>query len=130
MTKSTRTPNEYQAIIDEVFEELDVINLLCSEKLVSSFEEIGDRHPDLFGLFWDNISRRTNWKLFTVAVEKIPMEHISNFIRLWWVIPRLDKSTLSVMRGFYSSTNYILENFHTVTKNLEDGIDWVFEDMR
>ena len=130
MTKSTRAPQEYQAIIDEVFEELDVTNLLCSEKLISSFEEIGDRHPDLFGLFWDNISRRTNWKLFTVAVKKIPIEHISNFIRLWWVIPRLDKSTLSVMRGFYSSINYILENFHTVTKNLEDGVDWVFDDMR
>ena len=130
MTKSARAPEEYQAIIDEVFEELDVISLLCSEKLVSSVEEIGDRHPDLFGLFWDNISRRTNWKLFTAAIKKIPIEHIPSFIRLWWIIPRLDKSTLAVMRGFYSSINYILDNFHTVTKNIEDGIDWVFEDMR
>jgi hypothetical protein len=45
-------------------------------------------------------------------------------------MPRLERSTLSVMRGFYSSINYILENFHIVAKNLEDGIDWVFEDMK
>lgn len=130
MTKSARVPEEYEAILDEVFEELDVVKFLCGEKLTTSFEEIASRHPDLFGLFWENIRQRTNWKLFTVAIEKIPMERISDFIHLWWVLPRLDKSTVSVMRGFYSAINYILQNFHTVTKNLEDGVDWVFEDMR
>ena len=130
MTKSIREPKEYQMLINEVFEELDLVNLLCGEKLISSFEEIADKHPDLFGLYWDNIRQRTNWIYFAVAVEKVPLQQVSDFIRLWWVMPRLEKSTLSVMRGFYSSVNYILENFHTVAKNLEDGIDWVFEDMR
>jgi hypothetical protein len=129
MAKSSRDPEEYQAIVDEIFEELDVIDLLSSEKLVSSFVEIADMHPDLFGLYWNNVRKRTNWKYFVVAVEKHP-EPVSDFIRLRWVIPRLDTSSLSVMRGFYSGINYILENFHTVANNLEDGIDWVFEDMR
>jgi len=130
MTKSSREPQEYQSIIDEVFEELDTVNLLSGEKLVLSFEDIAIEHPDLFGLYWHNIRQRTNWIYFAVEIEKVPAQHVSDFIRHWWVTPRLERSTLSVMRGFYSSVNYILENFHTVAKNLEDGIDWVFEDMR
>lgn len=130
MAKTMRKPQEYQEIIDEVFEDLDVVNFLCGEKLTSSFEEIGDKHPNLFGLFWDNVSQRTNWKLFTVAIEKVKTENISDLIRLWWVLPKLDISISYVMKGFYSTVNYILDNFHTVAKNLEDGIDWVFEDMK
>ena len=129
MTKTAKEPQEYQTIIDEVFEELDLINRLCGQKLATSFEEIAEKHPDLFGLYWDNVSQRTGWKVFTINIEKIPVEHVSEFVRLQWVMPGLSNSK-SVMRGFYSTINYILENLHTTAKNLEDGIDWIFEDMR
>lgn len=128
MTKCERKPSEYQAIIDEVFEELDLINHLCAQKLTTSFEEIGEAHPDFFGLFWDNILQRTDWKAFAISVEKIPFDKVSAFVRFKWVMPELSTSKY-VMKGFYSSINYILERFHFVAKNLEDGIDWVFKDM-
>ena len=129
MTKTSRKPQEYQKLINQVFEELDVVNLLSGEKLVSSFQEIAYRHPNLFGLYWDNVRQRTNWIFFAVGVEKLSPEAVSSFIRSKWIIPSLPGSPSSVMRGFYSNVNYILENYHTVAKNLEDGIDWVFEDM-
>lgn len=130
MNKTNKEPSEYQALLDEVFEDLDTINHLSGEKLVASFEELANKNPDILGLYWDNISQRTNWKYFTHAIEKVPEQSAPDFIRFSWVTPRLEKSTLSVMRGFYSSINYILENFHTVALDIEDGIDWVFEDMR
>jgi hypothetical protein len=129
MTKTAKEPQEYQTIIDEVFEEIDLINRLCGQKLTTSFEEIAEKHPDLFGLYWDNASQRTDWKVLTINIEKISAEHVSEFVRLKWVMPGLSNSK-SNMRGFYSTINYILENLHTTAKNLEDGIDWVFEDMR
>jgi hypothetical protein len=73
---------------------------------------------------------RNSYYNFTHAIEKVPEQSAPDFIRFSWITPILEISTLSVMRGFYSSINYILENFHTVALNIEYGIGWVFEDMR
>jgi len=70
MNKLIKDPKEYQTLLNEVFEDLNSINYLAGEKLISSFEEIANRNPDLLGLYWDNIRKRTNWKYFTNAIEK------------------------------------------------------------
>jgi len=33
-----------------------------------------------------------------------------------------------VVRDFYSTVIYTLEGFHELAENIEEGIDWVFED--
>lgn len=129
MTKSIRTPEEYNSMLEELFEELDIVNLLTGKKLTSSFEEIAEKNPDLFGLFWENARQRTNWKDLVVTIEKRTQDNTLDFLHYWWFMPKQGDSTEAVMRGFYSTLNYILERFHEALKNLEDGIDWVFEDM-
>jgi len=130
MAKTQKLPDEFQGILNSVFSDLDIANEIAGDKMVSSFSELSSRYPSLLGLYWELARHRTEWDVFTHTLEKLPKDEVERYIVFKWVLPGLTSGTGGVMRGFYSSVSYILENLHRTAENLEDGIDWVFQDMR
>jgi phosphopantetheinyl transferase (holo-ACP synthase) len=127
MSKIEKERSEFNRILEMIKEDLDMAYNLSGEKFVASIEDLSERHPDLIGLMWKLASQRTNWIRYTVFVDKSNSESKSLFFTLYsWICLLFNKSKRTSMSGFYSSMNYLLENFQEVAKNLEYAIDWVF----
>lgn len=131
MSKLEKEKQEFQSILDAVFRDLDLTYNLCGEKLVASFYDLSEKHPDIIGLFWKLISQRTNWEQYTAHVEgkTSSLAEALFFSLYYWICPVCNESKKTNMSGFYSAMNYLLENFHRVAKDVEYGIDWVFETL-
>lgn len=131
MAKTQKEKDEFQDILTSVFKDMNMVYHLCGEKLVASFEDIAEKHPNIIGLYWDIISQRTNWINFTTCVDHKTntMKEALFFSLYYWVCPVFNDAKKANMAGFYSTVNYLLENLQTIAKDIEYGIDWVFEDL-
>lgn len=123
MIKTEKQVQEYSTILDDVFEDLEIVNALCGEKIVSSFLDLSKKYPHLLGYYWEVVRHRTNWGPLIPPLGRVEEANVDGTVFDWIFLPKLP-----VMRDFYSSINYILEGFHEFAGNIEDGIDWVFED--
>lgn len=131
MTITKKQPEDYDRILDAIFSDLDIANDSAGEKLVSSFKRLSEEHPSLLGLYWTLASHRSGWDALTFALKSLAESKVENYIIFNQVLPNLASHRFSgVMRGFYSSVNYVLENFHEASKDLEDGVDWVFDEIK
>jgi hypothetical protein len=125
MTKTEKISNENQSILDAIFKELDIANAIAGKKLLTSFVSLSREHPNILGLYWNLVSKRTGWNKLTAALEGSEKNSEIEKIIFEWILLRNE----GAMRGFYSTVNYILESFHSSAKDLEDGVDWVFDKM-
>ena len=125
------TQSSKRVFLSYAHEDLDMVYKLCGDKLVSSFKDLAEKHPDLIGLFWNVISQRTNWISYTSLIdhEVVSLGKSLFYTLYYWICPIYNESKRANMAGFYSSMNYLLENFHEVAKNIEYGLDWVFSDI-
>ena len=131
MAKTQKDEEEFESVLGAIFEDLDMAYSLSGAKLVSSIEDFSEKHPDLIGLYWKLVSQRSGWNIYTTHVDRVNSSKKSLFFTSFnWICPLHNESKRGIMKGFYSSMNYILENFQEVAKNIEDGVDWVFEEMK
>lgn len=129
MSKTTINREEFEQILESVFDDLDSAYEICGQKLVSSFDDLSQRYPNILGLLWELVSHRTGWSTFTTKVERSNSVEDSSFFTLYhWICPVFDDFCMyaRAMRGFYSTMNYFLENLKDIAKNLEDALDWTF----
>lgn len=132
MSKTTINTEEFEEILKEIVNDLDMAYEICGSRLVSSFEDLSTRYPNIIGLYWELASHRTNWSTFTTRIERVKKkEDIELFSHYSWICPVINGYCLfsTSMNGFYSTLNYFLENLYEITTNLEDGLDWVFSEM-
>ena len=125
MEKTEKHVKGYLTILDDVFEDLEIVNALCGEKIVSSFLDLSKKYPHVVGHYWEVVSHRTGWTSLIHSLEdEVEEANVERIVFDWIFRPRLP-----VMRDFYSSINHILEGFYGFAENIEDGLDWVFEDL-
>ena len=132
MSKTVINKDEFEQILQSIFDDLDLAYEICGQRLVSSFADLSQRYPNILGLFWELASHRTNWSTYTTEVERSDSAERSSFFTLYhWVCPVFDDFCIIAqgMRGFYSTMNYLLENLNYMAENLEDAIDWTFSEM-
>lgn len=131
MEKIDYDTTEYAKYIEEIHSELNDINSKFAKVLLASFQNLKQKFPHILGTYWDLASCRTNWKTFTsksVIIGKSGEIPLKKYIINDWVLPNLDDGKYSgVMRNFYSTLYYLLENTFEIAKDLEDGVDWVRE---
>lgn len=131
MDVTEKRPKDYQRLLDSTFVDLDIVNDIAGEKIVSSFQRLSEEFPSLLGLYWRLASHRTEWGKLTRALENLSEDCVEDHIVFNKVLPNLVFGRFAgVMRGFYSTVNYILRNFHQAAKELEYGVDWVFRELR
>lgn len=127
MNATKKQPLDYDKILDKIFSDLDIAFDFAGESLVASFERLAEEHPSLLGMYWTLASHRTGWSDLIFNLQRIDHKHVENFIHFNEVVPNPKANHYSgVMKGFYSSANYILEKMHEAAQDIEDGIDWVF----
>jgi hypothetical protein len=132
MSKTTVNKDEFEQILQSIFGDLDLAYEICGQRLVSSFDDLSQRYPNILGLFWELASHRTGWSTYTTRVERSDSAERTAFFTLYnWICPVFDDFCLIAqgMRGFYSTMNYLLENLNDIAKNLEDALDWTFGEM-
>jgi len=130
MAKTEKDIEEFESTLEAIFKDLDMAHSLSADKLVSSIEDLSEKHPDIIGLLWGLVSHRTNWITYTNYIDRSDsLKKSLFFTSYYWVCPLANESKKSNMSGFYSSMNYLLENFQEIAKNIEYGIDWVFDEM-
>ena len=132
MQKTVIDRDEFDQILQSIFDDLDLAYFICGPRIVSSFGDLSTRYPSILGLFWELSSHRTGWSTYTTRVERSKStEEIEEFTSYHWICPVFDDfcPTAGRMHGFYSTMNYLLENLEEIAKNLEDGLDWTFSDM-
>jgi len=128
MDKLELNPGEYLACIDRIHHELDIANSIAGVKLCSSFMTMKRKFPNLLGLYWDTVSHRSDWKNFTsraVEIGKSSDTAVNSFILNEWIIP---SSELDSRNSLYANTARLLEHLFLLAKDIEEGIDWLFED--
>lgn len=126
MNKTNFDFSEYNEILNTIFHELEIANNICGTKLKNSFIKFEEKHPTLLGLFWELVEPRSNWIPFTHILDSLKDQtDVNEFIEYSWLMPH----EANIMKGFYSSLYYILENLYEVSQKLEYGIDRVFESI-
>jgi hypothetical protein len=130
MAKTEKDTHEFEGILSQIFQDLNLAYGISGTKLVSSFQELSEKHPDIIGLLWELASHRTNWAEYTGYVDRSNSTAESLFFTLYgWICPLFNEPIKNRMSGFYSSMNYLLENFKDIAKNLEFALDSVFAEM-
>jgi len=132
MSKTIINRDEFEQIMQSIFDDLDFAYEICGQRLVSSFDDLSQRYPNILGLLWELVSHRTGWSTYTTNVERSNSVEKSSFFTLYhWICPVFDDfcEYAEAMRGFYSTMNYFLENLKEISKNLEDALDWTFSRM-
>lgn len=130
MAKTEKNKKEFKSILEAISDDLDTAYNISRAKFVSSFQDLSERHPDIVGLLWKLASQRTNWAEYTGYVDRCDsLDESLFFTSYYWVCPLYNEAQKGRMSGFYSSMNYLLENFQEIAKNIENAIDWVFAEM-
>lgn len=132
MSKTIIDRDEFEQILQSIFDDLDSAYEICGQRLVSSFDDLSQRYPNILGLLWELASHRTGWSTYTTNVERLDSVERSSFFTLYhWICPVFDDFCMytRAMRGFYSTMNYFLENLRDIAENLEDALDWTFDHM-
>ncbi len=116
--------------------DLDALNSIAGESLLASFREMSDDFPHLAARFWDLACCRTGWKVYTstaIDLGKRSKAMVQEFTRNEWVVPTLKPSRRSSMygpcRSVYSALWAVVESTFHIANDLEDGVDWLHEDM-
>lgn len=129
MAKTTIDRDEFEPIMQSIFDDLDLAYTICGTRLTSSFEDLSERYPNILGLLWELATHRTNWSSYTTHIDTSDSQRAAEHFTLYhWVCPVFDDFSLiaRAMRGFYSTLSYLLENLKDMAKNLEDALDWTF----
>lgn len=132
MSKTIINRDEFEQILQSIFDDLDSAYEICGQRLVSSFDDLSQRYPNILGLLWELVSHRTGWSTYTTNVERSnSVEKSSVFTLYHWICPVFDDFCMhaQAMRGFYSTMNYFLENLKEIAQNLENALDWTFSSM-
>jgi len=130
--KTVKDKDEFESILQSIFDQLDIAYALCGSKLMSSFEDLSKRYPNILGLLWELASHRTGWSTYTTFIENSDsLEKSKSFTLYHWICPVFDDFSMipRSMIGFYSSMGQLLFNLHMIAKNIEDALDWVFSEM-
>jgi hypothetical protein len=133
MNKTYYNPDEYLEYIEKIHSELDLANSMAGRVLHTSFKKMEAKFPYLLSRYWDIVGRRTRWKEFvdtTIHLGTQSDNSVKEYILCSWVLPDLEEGYYAhVMKGFYSTLHYLLENISELAKDLEDGVDWLFSDI-
>lgn len=133
MDKTESNTDENQELLQNIHIELQNINSKFGNSLFNTFEKLRDKYPNLLGNYWRLVSEITNWKNFTSKSIKFGRKNrreLDHYILFDWILPDPENGKYSyVMRGFYSILYYIIENTFEISKDIEDGVDWLFDSL-
>lgn len=133
MNKTQYDKEEYLPILDEIHSDLDIINSKFGKELLNSFINIEKQYPYLLGKYWNLVSKRTEWKTFTtICIHLFEKDNklLDYYIINNWILPSINNGKFAgVMNQYYSTMNYFLENTYEISKDLEDGIDWLYSSL-
>ncbi len=127
MDKLEPIPTEYMEYIDRLHHHLDIANSIAGSKLRSSYLTMKHNIPNLLGQYWYIASQRSDWKNFTsgaVEAGRISDNAVNAFILDNWVIPA---SKMDSRNSLYANIACLLEHLFNLAKDIEQGIDWLYE---
>ena len=124
-----------------IHKELTIVNNIAGIPLYHAFSDMAKRYPNFIGQYWYLISQRTGWKIFThssIKVGSLRKEDLDFYFTFGWILPNFFPDEMGiieinysyVMKSIYSTLNRIIENLFKVSKDIEDGIDWLFEEVK
>lgn len=127
MDKTDFDNSEYKSTLESIFHELEIANEISGIKLKDSFKKFEDHYPNLLGLFWTSVGGRSHWRTFTNTLNgPLSEPEVKDFIRYTWLMPNHKDP---IMNGFDSSLSYMLLRLFEVSKNIEDVIDSIFNNV-
>ena len=128
---------EFEKILDDVVRDLDRVQSFTGGNLSQAFKMVKDRTPHVLSLVWTVIRPRTNWMHFAGIAEQLSSRNqVYEFARRFWALPGSisplpsAKMNRDNMLSFYSGLAGILRNLAQVAGDLDDGIDWAWQDMQ
>lgn len=115
--------DESEEYVGGILKDLIFVNGIVGNTIVHTYKECKEKNPWIFGLMWRMCRDRTNWQGFTRTFErKMNNEEIHST-----VIDFLFPGNGSYTAGFYTELIDILKELRNKAKDIEDGVDWVFE---
>lgn len=126
--------DEFPKILDNVFQDLDIVQRFAGFSLLDTVIEISNTTPHLLAHLWMLVSKRTYWNQYTLATDQMSsLEEVSDFTKKNWILPGLNavgeaKNLSGNAIGFLSGVRDILENLSRSFRDLDVAIDWVWRD--
>lgn len=127
--KKDKDKSKFNEILDNILSDIDMAYDIVGNKLISSFKDLSNKHPDIIRLLWIVASKSSSWNEFTSTIDRLNNEKGENFIKYEWTCPLQNNRVMAKIMGFYSSMIYLLEHFFELGQDLENAIDWVFSEM-
>jgi len=114
--------NEFKRIFESILFSFKLIAELSSKDLVNLVLKIKKNNPGLFSEYVNVVLGRSNW--IGMGRVKREIRNEKEVIKTIdaWVVPPPRRDTE------YSQIHYYLENLKNVSKAIEDGVDWLFQD--
>lgn len=107
--------------INELEECLDYLARIL-ERLRVQMEEVKKKYPGVLSYFWAVCKPRSNWFELLYPLDRLGSDQISaQFFRFFF------KSLPS--EAPYSMLTWVLERIQEIGEGVEDGVNWVFEDL-
>jgi hypothetical protein len=135
MQRTDVPKDEYDSILDEVVRDLDAVQRFTGGNLADEFEKAYERTPYVLSMIWKRVRERTDWNHFALRAEKISDARVVYEIaKYWWALPGASspiphsKMSRARMQFFCSGLIGILNNLAHVAKDLDDGVDWAWQD--
>ena len=129
--------DEFEKVLDDVVCDLDRVQSFTGGNMSHAFNMVKDRTPHVLSLVWTVIRPRTNWMHFVGMAETLSSrDQVYEFARRFWALPGSlspmpsAKMNRDNMLSFYSGLAGILRNLAQAAKDLDDGIDWAWQDMQ
>lgn len=126
---------EYDSILDEITRDLDTVQRFTGGNLAAKFDETYEKTPYILSMMWKKVRIRTDWNHFALLAEKMSDElDVYLFAKYMWALPGASspiphsRMSRARMRFFCSGLIGILNNLAQVAKDLDDGVDWVWQD--
>ena len=137
MRRTDVREDEFEKVLDDVVCDLDMVQSFTGGNMSHAFNMVKDRTPHVLSLVWTVIRPRTNWMHFVGMAETLSSrDQVYEFARRFWALPGSlspmpsAKMNRDNMLSFYSGLAGILRNLAQAAKDLDDGIDWAWQDMQ
>ncbi len=122
LSEDTSEKTKLENYLEEIFNILDDINVRSSMDLLGALKLIKQKYPQLVSEYCQVISNRSNWIGFPHHFIQTDHNDIEKLIQKW-VIPEVKDISP------YNQINWYLKNLKDISKAIEDGVDWVHDDV-
>lgn len=136
MRRTEERKEEFDSVLDDVVRDLDNVQRFTGGNLAQAFQTVQDTTPHVLSLIWKVVRPRTGWMYFAAYAEKMSSpSQVYELARRFWALPGASsplphsKWNRTQMLFFYSGIVGILRNLAQAAKDLDDGIDWAWQDM-